>query len=433
MLATCLGCGCACDDIQLRLERNRIVEAVNACPLGVQWFGDGGVPSRVLVRGQARPIEEALTRSATVLGSASRALVYLAPDVSCEAQRATIGIADALRATIDTMTSTTTMATILAAQEAGRASATLGEVKNRADVVVFWGVDPSQRYPRFRTRYVQDTPGLYIGSRSSRTVIAVDVGRARGPEDADIRLMVMPDREVAALTALTAAIVSLDDRGPLTDRGADPAGSATASDISTVLRTMLNGQYVALIADAEPDDQNGTHDRGRSAALIAFAQALNGPTRSALISLRAGGNRSGADACLTAQTGYPMAVDFARGYPRYRPYDGAVQRLARGAVGAVLMIGSPAGLPQELAAALSQVPAVAIGPRASNSVFANAEVVIDTAVAGIHETGTALRMDDVPLPLTAAIDGVPSTAQIVAQLAGRLAVDPVARTAANRR
>jgi formylmethanofuran dehydrogenase subunit B len=128
-----------------------------------------------------------------------------------------------------------------------------------------------------------------------------------------------------------------------------------------------------------------------------------------------------------------MAVDFARGYPRYRPYDGAVQRLARGAVGAVLMIGSPAGLPQELAAALSQVPAVAIGPRASNSVFANAEVVIDTAVAGIHETGTALRMDDVPLPLTAAIDGVPSTAQIVAQLAGRLAVDPVARTAANRR
>jgi formylmethanofuran dehydrogenase subunit B len=186
--------------------------------------------------------------------------------------------------------------------------------------------------------------------------------------------------------------------------------------MKALLQTMLGGKYVAVIADAEPDEQDGARDSGRSAALIALVQALNGPTRSALVTLRGGGNRSGADVCLTAQTGYPMAVDFAGGYPRYRPYEGATARLARGGVDAVLLVGSAARLPPGLAGAMSQLPAVAIGPRASESTFANAVAVVDTAIAGIHESGTALRMDDVPLPLDRAIDGPPATAETVASL-----------------
>jgi len=422
MLATCLGCGCACDDIQLRIDRNRIVEAAHACALGIEWFGDGGVPARARAGGRDCSVGEALISAATVLGNAARPLVYLAPDISCEAQRAAIAIADALRATIDSVTSATVMTTLLAAQETGRASATLGELKNRADVVVFWGVDPTERYPRFRMRYAPDAQGLHVGGRSDRKVIAVDVGSARAPEDADLRLAVMPDREVATLTELTAAVTRLD-------RGANPVGIASADvttsaprsqEGSTALQTMLSGKYVAVIADAEPDDRHDAPDSGRSAALIALVHALNGSTRSALVTLRAGGNRSGADVCLTAQTGYPMAVDFAGGYPRYRPYEAAAARFARGGVDAVLLVGSAALLPSGLAAAMSQVPAVAIGPRASESIFASAAVVVDTAIAGIHESGTALRMDDVPLPLDRAIEGPPATAETVASLAARL-------------
>ena len=114
-----------------------------------------------------------------------------------------------------------------------------------------------------------------------------------------------------------------------------------------------------------------------------------------------------------------MAVDFASGYPRYRPYD-AGDRFARGGVDAVLLVGSAARLPPGLAAAMSQLPSVAVGPRVSESAFANAEAVVDTAVAGIHESGTALRMDDVPVPLDRAIDGPPATAETVASLAARI-------------
>jgi hypothetical protein len=58
--ATCLGCGCACDDIVVRTEGERIVDAERACPLGRAWFGDGRVPARATVRGADAPDAEAL-------------------------------------------------------------------------------------------------------------------------------------------------------------------------------------------------------------------------------------------------------------------------------------------------------------------------------------------------------------------------------------
>src|SRR5688572_1169340 len=188
MLATCLGCGCACDDIQLHVDGNRIVETRGACALGAQWFGDGSAPSRALVDGKDVPMTNALEVATALLRGASRPLVFLAPDVSCETQRAAIAVDDVLHGAIDSLTTVTAASSVLSAQEMGRASATLGEIKNRADVIVFWGVDPLHRYPRFTTRYAPAPAGVHIGGRSARTVVAVDVGSARGPEDADLRL-----------------------------------------------------------------------------------------------------------------------------------------------------------------------------------------------------------------------------------------------------
>jgi formylmethanofuran dehydrogenase subunit B len=410
MPETCLGCGCACDDIEIRADGDSILEARNACPLGVTWFGDGRVPSRALVGGREIPLDEALDAAASILISSSRTLVLVAADVSCEAQRAAIALADFLHATIDSLTSAAALPSLLAAQEAGRPSATLGEIRNRADVVVFWGVDPAHRYPRFTTRYAPEPTGMHTpNGRRSRRVVAVDVGDARGPADADIRFTVMPDREVATLTELTAGIVS---------RRASP-------DTSGLMDALAGGNYVAIVVDAEQDDAMPV-DRGRAAALIALAQALNEPTRCALITLRGGGNRSGADACMTSQTGYPMAVDFSRGYPRYLPHDGAAPRLARRDLDAALVVGSVAPISHSFAAGLAAVPCVVIGPRATTGALAHAAVSIDTAVIGIHESGTALRMDDVPLPLRAVITGPPAAADVLHALETRLAVAPAA-------
>jgi len=107
---------------------------------------------------------------------------------------------------------------------------------------------------------------------------------------------------------------------------------------------------------------------------------------------------------LTWQTGFPFAVDFAGGSPAYRPHAGAAALLAAGEIDAALVIGSPESVPQPVAPGLARVTIVAIGPRASAAGF-TPQVAIDTGVAGIHEGGTAFRMDDVPLPLRPALAG----------------------------
>ena len=388
---TCLGCGCACDDITVVVERGRLTEAQRACVLGTAWFGDGQVPQEIRIRGRAGTVERAIAEAAKVLTGAQRPLVYLAGDISCEVQRDAVAIADRLRGAIDSLAGTAG-AGVLAAQRRGRAGATLGELRQRADLVVFWGVDPGARYPRYSARYAVDAVGLAApAGRSSRRVIAVDLGEARGPADADARVAIRPDAEVDALGAMRATV---QGRVAGTDAALAPA--------MALVQGMTQARYVALVADAEPGPI--PLDPDRAEALIALAQALNGRTRCALSTLRGGGNRSGADAVLTWQTGFPFAVDFGRGYPTYRPHAGAAGRLAGGEVDAALVIGAPATLPDSVARGLAGVATVAIGPRASAAGW-KPVVAVDTGVAGIHEGGTAFRMDDVPLPLRPPLEG----------------------------
>src|SRR3989475_11643704 len=229
-----------------------------------------------------------------------------------------------------------------------------------------------------------------------------------GVGGADERVAITPEDEVDALAFMRAVVL-----GRLT-------GDATVARAATGLATqMMRARYVALVHDAEPSPHGLLHHPDRAEALIALAQALNGPARCALSSLRAGGNRSGADAVATWQTGFPFAVDFAPGYPCYRPHAGAAVLLGRGEIDVPLLVGSPAGVPPAVAAAVGQVTTIAIGPRVSAAPF-RPKVAIDTGAAGIHEGGIAFRMDDVPLPLRPALSGPSVAADVVRALAARL-------------
>jgi len=352
MTTTCLGCGLACDDIVVTVRDGRIVEAVNACDLGAQWFGQGQVPTLARVRDAGVTVPTALAEAARVLTAANRPLVYLAPELSTNAQREACALADVLGAMLDTVTPSEI---ILAIQERGRASATLGELAFRADVVVFWGVDPDHAYPRLRSRYLPDRDGLQF--------ISVDLS--------------------AEAAALTRAAILGHGTTPLAER-------------------LIKGKYVAIVVDGEQRPEY-------IEALVALVEALNGPTRAALLILRGGGNRTGADSVLTWQTGYPKAIDFARGVPRYSPYD-------THEVDAALIIGSAAQLPESRLAHFANVPTILIGPRASAAPIATI-VAIDTGIAGIHDGGTALRVDEIPLPLRPPLPGAaPETAGMVREL-----------------
>jgi formylmethanofuran dehydrogenase subunit B len=405
---TCLGCGCGCDDIAVTMRDGRIVETSPPCPVGRAWFGDGSVPWEVLQDGKPAGLEETLTRAADLLlKSRGRVLVYIGPDISTQAQAGALALADLLQATVDTATSNTAAAGLLAAQRRGRATATLGEVRNRGDVVVFWGTDPAGRYPRFESRYAPEPAGTQVpNGRASRFVIAVNVGADKAPSGADLTLTLEPQDEIAALSLMRSAI--LDRR---------PAELAPRLQEAVDLVPRLTAaRYVVLIHDAEPTAE--PRNPLRVEALIALAQALNGPTRAALCSLRAGGNRVGAESVLTWQTGYPFAVDLSAGFPRYAPAARGLDRLGVGSFGATLVVGTPV-LGDGALSRLADTDTIVIGPRASRASF-EPRVAIDTGVAGIHEGGTGYRMDEVPLSLRPPLDTQRPTVEILGALAARV-------------
>ncbi len=414
--ATCLGCGCACDDITVVVRKGKIAETQNACTLGAAWFGDGRVPGVVRSKGRKVSLPVALAALAELCLSAKSLLVYLGLDLSSEAQREAIGLADLLGARLDSVTSDTVAESILAAQRRGRAGATLGEIRNRADVIVYWGCDPAERYPRYNSRYALDPVGTYVPEgRPGRTVIAVDLGAQRGPPDADLRLTVDPAGEIDALSLMRAIVAG---------REVQPDNPALQR-VAETARRLMAAHYVVLVHDAEP---SASLQPARTEGLIALAQALNGPTRCALSGLRAGGNRSGADAAMCSQTGYPFAVDFSRGYPRYLPHESAAALLQYRGVDTAVVIGNPRGMPAGVSAGLANCLSAVVGPRASDAPFP-AQITIDTGIAGIHEAGTAVRMDDVPLALRPCL---PSPLGMLEVLRSLIANLTAARTAATK-
>ncbi len=403
---TCLGCGCACDDLTVQVADGRITAISPPCPLARAWFGDGGVPARILRAGADASLDAALADAAeTLAGAGGDTLVLLAPELSTQAQRAALALADLLRAGVDTATSEPAAAGLLAAQRRGRAAATLGEVRNRADVVLFWGIDPASRYPRYTSRYALEPAGTHVpGGRAGRTVISVSIGQDRGPAGAETTFALAPDQEIAALSVMRAVALG-NALGEL------PAPLQAAAEAATRL---ASAAYAVLVHDAEPGAEPG-RDPYRAEGLIALTQALNGRTRAALSSLRAGGNRSGAEAALTWQTGYPMAVSFRPGYPRYTPAGRGLAERSGGRGAPILVAGAAAALGEPLAEAARDSPVIIVGPRASEARFP-VRVAIDTGVAGIHEGGTAYRMDEVPLPLRPPLAGARSAAVTLAAL-----------------
>jgi len=113
-------------------------------------------------------------------------------------------------------------------------------------------------------------------------------------------------------------------------------------------------------------------------------------------------NVAGANSMTTWQTGYPYAVDFSTGYPRFNPGEfTAVDILANGEADAALIIASDPGatFPKDAAKQLAKIPVITLDQKTTPTTMLS-EVVIPVATAGIEAEGTAYRMDGIPLMLS---------------------------------
>lgn len=363
-----------------------------------------------LVDGRPATLEAAADAAAALLLRAAYPLVCGLQRATVEAQRRAVEIADLLGAVIDPGSSASHGAALLAFQRIGQVTATLGEVRNRADLLVFWGIDPDAVHPGFLARFATPAPGA-----PPRRTLAIDVGAARGPAGADERLEVPGEREFEVLWALRARV-----RG----RRIEPAAAGAAEGwpdarLRDVAARLLGCRYGVILYDAEP--AAGNRDPMRPLALGALAADASRRTLIRLIGVRRPGNGAGAETVLTWQTGFPFAVHFGWGYPRYGPGEFTAEAvLARAEADAALLVGadplrelSPAAV-----ACLERVPAVVVG---SADAWAGPGTRVRFVTPPFEELpGSVYRMDGVALRRRGAEMGVPADAAVLGALVAAL-------------
>lgn len=420
--ATCTFCGCVCDDMDLTVdvEAKRITKAKNACVLGRAWFGEHKVEARpfVLIDGKPATTEQGVEVAAQILAKARFPIIYGMSDTTCEAQREAVAIGDMIRGTVDTTTSVCHGPSGIAFQGVGESTATLGEIKNRADLVIYWGGNPAESHPRHFTRYAVTPKGMYVpNGRKDRTVVLVDVRRTPSAPVADIFVQIKPGKDFEVLWTLRALV-----KGRRVDANMEELTGVPLGVLEDLAERMKSCHYGVLFFGMGLTMTRGRHFN--SGAVLALATDLNQYTHFVAKPVRGHGNVTGADNVVSWQTGYPFGVNFSRGFPRFNPGEfTTVDTLARGEADCALIIASdPASnFPRSAIEHLQRIPVIALDAKATDTTQL-ARVAFTTATYGINTGGTVYRMDDVPITLRPAFESpYPSDEQILSAIKARVA------------
>jgi formylmethanofuran dehydrogenase subunit B len=419
--ATCTFCGCVCDDMILTvdLDQKKITKAKNACVLGRAWFAEHVIEDAppALIAGQPATVDAAIDEAARILANARFPITYGLSDTTCEAQRQAVAIADFVRGCIDTTTSVCHGPSGIAFQGVGESTMTLGEVKNRADLVIFWGGNPAESHPRHFGKYSVTAKGLFTpNGKKDRTIVMVDVRRTPSAPAANIFVQVKPGRDFELLWALRALV-----KGRRIDSAIEQVTGVPLATIEDLVQRMKNCRYGVLFFGMGLTMTRGRHFN--SGALLALAADLNEFTHFVAKPVRGHGNVTGADNVVSWQTGYPFGISFSRGYPRFNPGEfTTVDTLSRGDADAALIIASdPASnFPRAAIEHLKKIPVIVLDTKETVT-SRLARVAFRTATYGINTTGTVYRMDDVPITLRPAFDSpFPDDEEILTRLKNRV-------------
>lgn len=276
---------------------------------------------------------------------------------------------------------------------------TLGEVKNRADLIIYWGGNPAECHPRHFTKYTLTQKGKFVPQgRKGRFMVLVDIRETPSARAADLFLQIQPGKDFEVVTTMLAL---LKDRPVDRERVAETG--MTVEQLQDLVDRMKRARFGVLFFGMGLSMTRGKHMN--SASVLALVTAMNAFTKFVAMPMRGHGNVTGADMVIRWTTGYPFGVNLSRGYPRFNPGEfSTVDLLVRGDNDAALILGADPGatMPQPAIEHLKRIPTIVLDPKVTHT-SRLARVHITTAVTGISAPGTVYRMDEVPLPLRPAL------------------------------
>lgn len=399
----CPVCGSLCDDLIVDVEDNTIIGVRDACKMGEgKLLCQGRIKSPMIrVDGKLKEVtyDEAINKAAEILSNSKRPLMYGWSSTVCEAQKKGVELAAELGAVIDSTASVCHGPSVLAIQGVGLPTCTLGQIKNRADLVIYWGTNQSHAHPRHMSRYSGYSKGLFSEEgRKGRHVMVFDVRHTETANVVDEFVLLKPGTDYAIFSALRTILAGHSDVVP------DEVGGISKEKLVETIERMKSAKFGVIFFGMGLTQSRGHHKNIWNA--ISLVDELNAHTKFTIMAMRGHFNVAGFGQVLTWETGFPFAIDFSKGYPWYNPGEtAAVDVLNREECDSALIIASDpaANFPKRPVEYLAGIPVIQIDPY-RNPTNELADIVIPSAVVGIEAEGTAYRMDSVPLRLRKLVD-----------------------------
>ena len=233
--------------------------------------------------------------------------------------------------------------------------------------------------------------------RRDRTVVVVDPRKTATAKLADLHLQVEPNKDYELISAMRSVL-----RGH--ELNADKVAGIPVDTIYEVVEACKKVQFGQLFFGMGVTMSRGKHRIIDNA--INLIIDLNAYTKFGLMPMRGHYNVNGFNQVMSWLTGYPYAVDFTRGYPRYNPGEtSTIDLLLRGEIDVMINIASDPGahFPQKAVEHIAKIPVISIEPHQTPTTELS-NIIIPTAITGIEVGGVSYRMDGVPLELKKVID-----------------------------
>jgi formylmethanofuran dehydrogenase subunit B len=372
----CTGCGCLCDDIKAEVSSDRLAHIENACAKGAAYLSAAfNVERRAesLIQGQQRPVGEAIDEAKRLLGKAKRPLIFGLDGSTCRAQQTAIHLARERRAAIDDVSSSSYGSLIQRILSGELPTCSLSEVKDKADVLIYWGSDPPNTHPRHLSTHTYYAYTNYnpAGWYPKVTLSCVEVRTTELTAMSNAVFKIKPGQDAAFITAI------LDSE------------QSTTGEADRFLQMVRKSRFCVVFCGAGLiSSLDG--DLDLFSRMIKSLQQL---TKIAVMPMVPEANLRGFTQMLYQETGYVNQVGFLDGISHGDEFS-VHEQLTKGIPDCVVLVDADPFyvLPHSVIPGLQTAEVIYMG-RFKTPVARLADVVIPTALPGIEQDGSFVRMD----------------------------------------
>lgn len=395
----CPGCGLLCDDIlpvdpasprfERACEQGRAV-------LSRAWDAGGAVEAML----EGRPVsrQEAIEAAAAAIRGARRVLVTGLVGVTLRGVLAAADLAERVSGAFDADAAETARAAGPGMARIGSLTADFEELRDRADCVLLWFVDPSASHPRFLERFVEPPRS------GGRKLVAVGTPPPAGAVHCEIG----PD-DSAEAAAVLEMLLAGDEAD---DSARPPAWRQLAGLLGPVAEAIRGAGCLAVVTDAS---RRGAGIESLAVARLVRAAAHRGAAFEVPLAwgIDHGGSGSGAAAISSwryAAAGGVAVADRLGG--EYLPSEADARRLvARGEVDLVVAVGPLAPPLAEAVGRWARLVELAEGPG-----ITTARGVFVQVASPVAEGGVMLRGDGRELRLPPSDPCGPTVASVLEEI-----------------